>query len=831
MASNNNCPFCEAKVSVTAKKCKTCGEWLVENPNQSSGTTIIDFFANQYEILEEIGRGGMAVVYKARQKSLDRIVALKIIPKEFTHDKEFVNRFKKEARDGALLNHRNIITIHDSGEIGGYPYMAMEYLEGKSLNQVLREKENAFTEDQIKEIIIPLLNGLEHTHSKGIIHRDIKSSNIMFDGSGRPVLMDFGIAKSTDATQLTTIGTYLGTPEYSSPEQADTQKIVDHQTDIYSLGIVAYEMATGKVPFKGDNPLAILNDVINKQPIYIRDINPKISAGFTNAIMRSLLKDKNKRYLSCTDFIAGITDGESKRITDDKLTQKAKNIKTKRTKKQRSSKIIYSLSIIILVGIIAISSYYYFSGEINQLKQTIIDLVNNETAYSKDSTVNSYMTSALEFHKQGKIIEPKGENAIEFAKTILDLESNNKYAIKLLNQIAKDFEEEGDRYIDDKEHLNARMKYNNSLKAKNDTLVTNKLKLLNENIAAINKRNKKKKQQEPDTNKGDNVAWELAKGKQTILAIENYLNQYPNGKYKNQALLLVQKIRNQHLSSNAIGISQDSLEWEKAKIKNTIAAYEAFLIKYPNSKFLSYANDIIQKIKLPDQLEKLGIDMIFVEGGAFQMGNNSGESDEKPEHTVTVANFYIGMFEITQRQWNIIMGINPSLFKGETLPVENISWDNTQAFIKKLNQLTGIEYRLPTEAEWEYSARGGRLTKNYEYPGSDTLDKVAWFWNNSKRSTHPVGTQQANEIGVCDASGNVWEWCSDWYIESYYKQATMNDPKGPINAKNRVIRGGSWNNAPIDCRNTNREKMNPNSSNYRLGFRLASTNYLNIDED
>ncbi|HDP98542.1 MAG TPA: hypothetical protein ENN22_05075, partial [bacterium] len=155
-------------------------------------------------------------------------------------------------------------------------------------------------------------------------------------------------------------------------------------------------------------------------------------------------------------------------------------------------------------------------------------------------------------------------------------------------------------------------------------------------------------------------------------------------------------------------------------------------------------------------------DMVFVAGGTFMMGSNEYDN-EKPIHKVYVDDFYIGKYEVTQKQWFEIMGSNPSRFKGDNLPVERVSWNDVQEFIRKLNAKTGGNFRLPTEAEREYASRGGSRSAHFKYSGSNNVDNVAWYDNNSGRKTHPVGTKQPNELGLYDMSGNVWEWCSDWY--------------------------------------------------------------------
>jgi formylglycine-generating enzyme required for sulfatase activity len=213
--------------------------------------------------------------------------------------------------------------------------------------------------------------------------------------------------------------------------------------------------------------------------------------------------------------------------------------------------------------------------------------------------------------------------------------------------------------------------------------------------------------------------------------------------------------------------------------------------------------------------------MIYVEGGTFMMGSNEGEADEKPVHSVTVNSFYISKYEVTQKEWINIMGSNPSYFKGDNLPVERVSWNDVQEFIKKLNQKTGQKYRLPTEAEWEYAARGGNKSNGYKYSGSNNKDEVAWYYNNSNSKTHEVGTKAPNELGIYDMTGNVWEWCSDWYDENYYKNSPSNNPKGPNSGDYRVLRGGSWSALDLGCRSVDRYWIIPGSWGNVVGFRLV----------
>lgn len=239
--------------------------------------------------------------------------------------------------------------------------------------------------------------------------------------------------------------------------------------------------------------------------------------------------------------------------------------------------------------------------------------------------------------------------------------------------------------------------------------------------------------------------------------------------------------------------------------------------------------------QLPAVIQQLVNDMVYVEGGEFMMGataeqGSDAESDEKPKHPVRVSSFHIGKYEVTQAQWRAVMGTNPSYFKGDNLPVENVSWHDCIDFIDKLNQLTGKNFRLPTEAEWEYAARGGnRAASQTKYAGNTDIGKVAWYWEsipsktegNKGYGTQLVGTKYPNALGIYDMSGNVWEWCQDWYGSDYYSKSPSTNPTGPSSGSLRVGRGGSWFYYAGFCRVSFRFFNTPTFTLYYLGLRLA----------
>ena len=222
---------------------------------------------------------------------------------------------------------------------------------------------------------------------------------------------------------------------------------------------------------------------------------------------------------------------------------------------------------------------------------------------------------------------------------------------------------------------------------------------------------------------------------------------------------------------------------------------------------------------------RVELNMIPVKGGTFQMGGIS--SDEQPVHSVTLSDYYIGETEVTQALWESVMGSNTSQSSDPRCPVEKVSWDDCQTFISKLNELTGLTFRLPTEAEWEFAARGGTKSMGYAYSGSNNIDDVAWYSGNSYSlgendpdyGTHDVATKAPNELGIYDMTGNVFEWCQDWYGD--YSSAAQTNPTGPTSGSYRVVRGGNWRLDASKCRVSSRTKYVPSAANPNLGLRLA----------
>ena len=248
-----------------------------------------------------------------------------------------------------------------------------------------------------------------------------------------------------------------------------------------------------------------------------------------------------------------------------------------------------------------------------------------------------------------------------------------------------------------------------------------------------------------------------------------------------------------------------------------------------------------EEMKTQYSVNGVSFKMVHVDGGTFQMGATEEQEsdawdDEKPVHSVTLSDYFIGETEVTQALWYAVMGYKPTsdgrqwsstYGLGDEYPAYYVSWDDCQTFISKLNELTGMSFRLPTEAEWEFAARGGNYSQGFKYAGSNTIDDVAWYYDNSdglgssnpNYGTHSVGTKSPNELGLYDMSGNVWEWCQDWY--GSYSSSAQANPTGPSSGSNRVLRGGSWSYYARDCRVSYRENDSPSSWYYDYSLRLA----------
>ncbi len=295
------CPSCKAPNDDAAEACFTCGRYL-------SALTQGSVIAGRYDIQSPLGKGGMGMVYKAHDRLLDEQVAIKVLRAEFANTPEMLKRFKHEIKLARKVSHRNVCRIHEFGEDSGVRYISMEYVEGTDIKQLARDKGGFLETEEAFDVAIQSADGLQAIHDVGIIHRDLKTSNIMKDPSGRVRLMDFGIAKIEGGDRstgggggLTTTGQIMGTPEYMSPEQCLGGKI-DHRSDVYALGVVIYEIFTGTVPFRGDTPVATLFKHIQDRVPFEGPVAARIPLAAVPVLRKALAKNRADRFASASSL-------------------------------------------------------------------------------------------------------------------------------------------------------------------------------------------------------------------------------------------------------------------------------------------------------------------------------------------------------------------------------------------------------------------------------------------------------------------------------------------------------------------------------------------------
>ena len=334
------CPKCQYENPEDTLYCGKCGGALKSAEGISVTKTFItgteslqkgSTLAGRYTIIEELGRGGMGVVYKAEDTKLKRTVALKFLPPELTHISEVKERFVREAQAAAALDHPHICTVYEFDEAEETTFISMAYIEGQSLRKKIES--GPLELDEALKIATQVAEGLQEAHKKGVVHRDIKSANIMVTEKGQSKIMDFGLARMTGTTMLTQEGTTMGTIAYMSPEQARGEE-VDHRTDIWSLGVVLYEMFCGQLPFKGDHEQTVLYSILNKKPKPITDLKTDIPVSIGQVVSKALEKNPDKRYQQAEELLddlksisAGIVPEEIKaRLRKEKLRKRKRTI-------------------------------------------------------------------------------------------------------------------------------------------------------------------------------------------------------------------------------------------------------------------------------------------------------------------------------------------------------------------------------------------------------------------------------------------------------------------------------------------------------------------------
>ena len=752
--------------------------------------------ANRYIVIRKLGEGGMGMVYLAEDTELgNNKVAIKFIPPMLAGNVRAIKNLKKEAQTAMQLSHPNIVRLHDLHTDGHQKFLVMEYIEGKTLEEILAEKDNdKLTLEELLPIAKHIAAGLDYAHSKNVLHRDLKPSNIMIGKSGTIRLLDFGIAREMkDSFTRVTGQETSGTLPYMSPEQLMGEN-PSPSMDIYSFGAVLYECLSGHPPFyRGD----IRRQIEAKEPPNVGDVPEYVN----KALQATLAKKASNRPATAKELILWLGKEQA---AAGKVDEMLLDVKAPREAPD---------SMVVVEKIRKWVKIHKAQWKEGEWKDFVISLYDDGCAVGMSRS------------KLERIRDSKKKIWIKAEK--IRTAENRRRAAK-----------EAER--------------------------------------------KRKEAEEAHRESKEGRLFEEIKTAPTIQLCERYLSEFPNGRYVRKVKKTNEGLRNERkgqfslvkiiavlalvlVMAGYIGISslqpkesptRKSPEQNKKQSRQTVRSSPRSVYRTPAST----TSSVSRQPKQGDIVtNSIGIKLVYIPAGEFMMGSSRSAAElareydtkeeyfanELPQHTVRISRgFWMGQTEVTQSQWQAIMGTSVSQqiakaekdnnFKVETFvrglgsnyPMCLINWDEAAEFCKKLSQKESRAYRLPTEAEWEYACRAGSGLR-YSFGGNDNmLYQYAWYTRPTMPrgmlfTSKPVGQKKPNAFGLYDMYGNMWEWCSDWYDEKYYSKSPSSDPTGPTTGRNRVLRGASWESWLMYCRSAERFNMPPVMRFHDTGFRIV----------
>jgi formylglycine-generating enzyme required for sulfatase activity len=822
----------------------------------------------RYQIISRLGEGGMATVYKARDTRLDRDVALKLIrvdqfaPAMMGH---ILARFEREAKSLARLSHNSIVRVYDYGEHDGAPYLVLEFCGGGDLKQRLSGQPMDWRE--AIGLILPVARALRYSHQQGVIHRDVKPSNIMFNTSGEPMLSDFGIAKmleTDDAATLTGTGVGIGTPGYMAPEQWTGE--TSPQSDQYGLGVVLYELLTGRKPYESDTPAGILIKQTSEPLPLPSKFAPEIPPDVEVALLKSLNRETAERYADMAEFIKALEyllqqtpvvetkpaaiavlppAADTYKTLDVVVTEEKPSPVTpadwattadplpKRKPINWKPVIIGGAALVVMAGI--------FWG--------VTQLPKGFTVTPEPSATPTRTTIEIQTKKPSETFSPTPTTTPTPSPTLKIGETrvSDKDGMVMVNV--------GDYLVDQIAITNSMFEafvqdtgYETEVEKTNSGFVHNTEQVCPTWTVC-----------EPGVPGRDTrylvTTWKKAKvnwrswnsdGTDSVVQISQ-ADAASYCKWAGRRLLTEEE----YLASNSLVKESGLYEWVIEKKIVSTGLFRAMVAygEYPEITTPDYSLDVLTfrcassvppatvpaastpeptpapvANALPEEIvDEKGVTMRLVPAGEFIMGSENGEDDEKPAHTVTLDDYYMDVYEVTNAQYAACVDAGvctaPSnsgyrIVGVSDFPVTYVDWNQAKSYCEWRGA------KVPTEAEWEKAARG---TDGRTYPWGEGVDCSKANYYSCKGSKVAVGSYESGKspYGMYDMAGNVWEWVNDWYDGIYYQGSPAVNPQGPANGTNRVRRGGAWYENENDMRSSFRGQANLLEKSAYIGFRCS----------
>jgi formylglycine-generating enzyme required for sulfatase activity/tetratricopeptide (TPR) repeat protein len=794
---------------------------------------IIGSSLGKYDILEELGRGGFGAVYRVRNRDLEREEALKVLGQHRQWDPTFVRRFQREARTAARLRHPHIVTIFEVGETEGTHYISMEYLPGETLAQVIA-REGALPPARLSRLIAQVAEALDYAHAQGLIHRDVKPNNVMVGPGDNATLMDFGLVKAADHSELsqelyssgagfTSAAAAMGTPEYMAPELAEPNAAaVDYRADIYSLGVVAYQALTGHLPFSAPTPVAVLRAQLDLAPPPLTQWVAGLPAPISAAVLRALAKNPAERYPSAGGFAAALAEAAQRADAERTRTEKVAALYTGAQDALAAKN--WAAALAACGQVMALDANYRDVG-------ALFDQANRGLVKQREWEAQQDERAAQYDQGVARLAEGKWDEAIALLQPLANDDQVFRDADRKLaeataaqqaeaaqrqEQIGRLYEKALLAYRTAKDHLAEILALQPDWRDPAGTLDP-LLDLPGSQVAVEAKvetgLGAAEASAKADGGPGSRLPWRILgpamAGAGILLAIwgaANIARPVP-------APQVIERIITQQAPTPQV-------------IERVVTATPV------SHAPVSATNNSLTVPLAPG----VSLELVRVPAGEFIMGSDKAAdpqayNDEMPQSRVTLPEYWIGKYEVTNAQYAAFISATghaaPPGWPGgqtpdgkDTYPVANLSWNDAVAFGKWASTIAGRTIRLPTEAEWEKAARGtdGRI-----YPWGNTApDTQSANFNSSIGATTPVGHYPpgASPFGALDMAGNVWEWTSSLY-QPYPYQAD-DDREAATGPDMRVLRGGSLDSESQLVRCAFRFGRAHESRNVGYGFRVAS---------